>query len=952
MYRSTSLILGSIIALTGCTKENSPEQNKVAVQSIQAEIKQIDFIKYELENGLDVILHVDRSDPVVAIDLTAHVGSAREIAGRTGFAHLFEHLLFLDSENLGYGGLDEMNTRIGGEGTNGYTTNDVTKYFQAVPSDALEKIIWAEADKLGWFINTVTTPVLNNEKQVVKNEKRQRVDNQPYGHNWGLIGKTIYPPEHPYSWQVIGSLEDLDAAALTDVQNFYRRWYVPNNVTVTVTGDFDVEQARAWIEKYFAEIPRGDDVATLIPRSGKLTETSNLKVEDNFAKVPQLTLVWPAVEQFHTDSYALDILATYLTDGKRAPLNEVLIDEEKLTTTVSAFNNSAELAGEYYILVRANAGQDLTSIKTAIDKGLTRFEDNGISEDDLNRIKAGLEVDFYGNIQSVLGKAIQLGEYNTYTNDPGFIHQDIRNIQLVTTNDVMRVYQKYIKGKNYLATSFVPKGEDALALAGAVTATIKEEKIVQGAEEEVEFDPTARTFTPTASAFDRTIEPGFGGAITMPSPTVWRGKAQNNIELYGIENDETPLIYFSLKIDAGDIRASIDKPAVPTLTAALMNKGTANKTTAELEDAIKSIGSTISIFSNRNGSFITGSTLARNFDKTIALATEMLLEPRWDETEFETLMLEASNDIDQSAADPGSIVAREYQAILYPDDNIYSVYEYGAKDKLVTVTLDDLKAFYAASYTPAKAKFRIVGDVSSGEVEKSLQNLGSKWAGDTNPELNIPLAVQPQKSTIYFYDIPGAKQSSFRFGYPALAITDPDYVKTNAMNYLLGNIYTSRLMTELRVNKGYTYGIRSRFSAAKDRGTFSVRTSVRTNVTMESVQLIQDILANYGSDFSNEDLATTKSAIIKGQALKSETLSAKLGMLGEISAYGFASDYRVHNAAEIEAMTLADIRALSEKYLHPDNMYYVIVGDASTQAERLKALGFGDPVMLNSNTKD
>ncbi len=946
MMKPISLAASIIVALAGCTKESPKTQPE------QAAIKQIEFIKYELENGLDVILHVDRSDPVVAIDLTAHVGSAREIKGRTGFAHLFEHLLFLDSENLGYGGLDEMNTRIGGEGTNGYTTNDVTKYFQAVPSDALEKIIWAEADKLGWFINTVTTPVLNNEKQVVKNEKRQRVDNQPYGHNWGLIGKTIYPPEHPYSWQVIGSLEDLDAAALEDVQNFYRRWYVPNNVTVTVTGDFDVEQAKVWVEKYFAEIPRGDEVAALIPRAGTLDETVNLKVEDNFAKVPQLTLVWPAVEQFHKDAYALDILATYLSDGKRAPLNEVLIDEEKLTTTVSAFNNSAELAGEYYIMVRANAGQDLTAIKTAIDKGLTRFEQNGISEGDLNQIKAGLEVDFYGNIQSVLGKAIQLGEYNAYTNDPGFIHQDIRNIQAVTSDDVMQVYQTYIKDKNYVATSFVPRGEDALALAGAVTASIAEEKIVQGAEAVAEFDPTARTFTPTASAFDRTLEPAFGGTITMPTPTVWRGETQNGIALYGIENDETPLIYFSLKIDAGDIRASIDKPAVPTLTAALMNKGTANKTTAELEDAIKSIGASISVFSNTNGTFVTGSTLARHFATTMALAEEMLLEPRWDEVEFDTLMLEAANDIDQSAANPNSIVAREFQAILYPADNIYSVYEYGAKDKLETVTLDDLKAFYAASFTPANAKFRIVGDVSSDEVEAALQGLASQWTGKANAELDIARAAPPQSSTVHFYDIPGAKQSSFRFGYPALAITDPDYVKTNAMNYLLGNIYTSRLMTELRVNKGYTYGIRSSFAAAEDRGVFSVRTSVRSNVTLESAQLIRDILADYGPSFSSEYLATTKSAIIKGQALKSETLSAKLSMLGEISAYGFSSDYRVRNAAEIAAMTVEDVQELAGKYLRPDKMHYVIVGDAKTQAGRLHALGFDNPVMLGSVSPD
>ena len=250
----------------GETPSGAPET--VIEDSASAGNLEIGYETYTLDNGLDVILHVDRSDPVVAINLAANVGSSREVTGRTGFAHLFEHLLFMDSENLGYGGLDEMNTRIGGEGTNGFTTTDMTQYFQAVPADALEKVIWAEADKLGWFINTVTQSVIDTEKQVVKNEKRQRVDNQPYGHNFYVIGKAIYPEDHPYNWQVIGSLEDLEAATLEDVKTFYKRWYVPNNVTLTLSGHFDVDEAKALIEKYFGEIPRGPDVGPREARAG------------------------------------------------------------------------------------------------------------------------------------------------------------------------------------------------------------------------------------------------------------------------------------------------------------------------------------------------------------------------------------------------------------------------------------------------------------------------------------------------------------------------------------------------------------------------------------------------------------------------------------------------------------------------------------------------------------
>ncbi|MEO1405348.1 MAG: pitrilysin family protein, partial [Pseudomonadota bacterium] len=314
---------------------------------------------FELENGLNVIFHIDRSDPVVAVSITAHVGSSREKTGRTGFAHLFEHLLFLESENLGKGGLDRLSARIGGSGANGFTSRDQTTYLQTVPNNALEKMLWAEADKLGWFINTVTEPVLAKEKQVVKNEKRQVVDNRPYGHMFSMLHSNLYPEDHPYHWEVIGSLEDVQAATLDDVKTFYGDWYTPNNVTLVVAGDFDPEQAEAWVRRYFDEIPRGADIARQDARVPALDAVKSFVHEDNFAEQPRLAMLWPTVPEYHPDSYALDVLAALLTDGKRAPLNEVLIDEEKLTADVSGFTLPNELAGEFMLIVTAFEGIDL-----------------------------------------------------------------------------------------------------------------------------------------------------------------------------------------------------------------------------------------------------------------------------------------------------------------------------------------------------------------------------------------------------------------------------------------------------------------------------------------------------------------------------------------------------------------------------------------------------------------
>jgi len=941
-------LAASALAIAACSGAGSDAPKTETTPRADAALD-IKFEKFTLDNGLDVIFHVDRSDPVVAIDLAVHVGSGRETTGRTGFAHLFEHLLFLDSENLGYGGLDDMNTRIGGEGTNGFTTNDMTQYFQAVPKDALEKIIWAEADKLGWFINTVSQNVVDNEKQVVKNEKRLRVDNQPYGHNLYIVGKALYPEGHPYNWQVIGSLADLDAASLQDVKDFYKKWYVPNNVTVTISGDFDTSEAKTMVEKYFGEIPRGEDIPPYEAKPGSLDESINLYHEDNFATVPQLSVTWPAVEQYHPDAYALDILLSYLTVGKRAPLNEVMIDEDKVTSSVSGFNYTKEIAGELYLFISTNEGEDIDGLMPSLKKGFARFEEAGISQEDLDRIKAGIEVDFYGEVQSALGKAIQLGEYNVYTDDPGFYKKDIANIQAVSTADVMRVYNKYIKDKPAIYVSLVPKGELDLKLDESYTpaqADVVEEKIVEGEGAAPDFDPAARVLAETTpSSFDRTIEPGFGAAYDLPSATIWRDIFGNGLQVFGIQSNETPLINFSLRLDAGRQYGSTDKPAVAALTADMLEKGTANLTTAELEDAIKSLGSSISVSSGNTGTFVSGTTLKRNFDETVSLVMEMLTEPRWDAEEFALLKAKTLQNITQSEGNPNAISARENAKLSYPADNIYHYTSYGPKEKLEAVTLEDLKAFHSAYYLLSDAKLRIVGDYSIPDVKAKFGS-GSAIAQD-----DIRVAPGQAKlvteSKVYFYDVPGAKQSVLRIERPSLTAKDKDYPLAEAINFPLGAIYTSKLMSKLRVEKGYTYGIRSGFNGSEDRGSFNIRSSVRTNVTKESIDLIRDIVGNYGKDFTQDELDIMKGALLRGQALKNETLSDKLSMLGEVSAYGYPDNYRAQNAKAIEAMTLEDFKALAEEYLRPYAMNYLVVGDAATQAERLKDLGYGDPIMLN-----
>jgi zinc protease len=907
----------------------------------------VDYEKFTLDNGLDVIFHIDKSDPITAVALTFHVGSAREKTGRTGFAHLFEHLLFLESENLGPGGLDKLNAKVGGSGANGSTSRDRTNYFQTVPNDALEKMIWAEADKLGFFINTVTEQVVAKEKEVVKNEKRQGVDNVPYGHASYVIGKNLYPENHPYNWQVIGSLEDLQNATLADVKEFYGKWYVPNNATLVIAGDFDPAQAKAWVEKYFNEIPRGEEIAPVEKMPVSISEIKSLYHEDNFARVPQLTMTWPTVEQYNDDAYALSILGQLLSSGKKSPFYKVLVEDKKVTSNVSMYQYGAELAGEYQISVRAYQNTPLDTVMAAINEAFAKFEADGVNEQDLARIKAGQETSFYNGLSSVLGKAFQLAQYNIFANNPGYINEDIQKVLAVSAEDVMRVYEKYIKGKPYVTTSFVPRGQTNLILSGANKADVVEEAIVMGAEGE--FDLNERmAYEKTPSSFDRTVEPEYGPAPSFVIPNIWETEISNGMRVYGIENTELPLVQFNIRIKGGLLLDDPNKVGVANLLATLMTKGTKNKTPEELEEAIDMLGANINVSAGRESMSISGNTLAKNYDAVLSLVEEIIMEPRWDETEFELAKQRISSSIVQQKGNPGAIAGNAYNELLYGKDHIFSNNQAGTEESVSSITMDDLKAYYENNLSPSIASMHIVGDIKQNKVVSSLNSLNEKWASKPVEFPDYQLAEQPTTSKIYFYDVPDAKQSELRIGYLALAETDEDYYPAVVMNYILGGGgFASQLTQELREGKGYTYGIRSGFSGSDIKGPFSVSTSVRTNVTFESVELIKKILGDYPKVFNEQDLETTKGYLLKSNARAFETLGAKLGLLTDISAYGLPYDYVKQREEIVKAMTVARIQELASQYVNPNKMVYVVVGDAKTQMARLSALGFGNPILLN-----
>ena len=933
-----------LCVLVGCSepRTQAPEQAKQKPASSQLEI---DFTKYTLANGLDVVFHIDRSDPIVSVAIQYHVGSNREVKGRTGFAHLFEHMLFQQSQHVP---LDQFAQKIQSAGgtLNGGTWQDGTIYYEVVPNNALEMVLWLEADRMGWLLSTVDQASFDNQQDVVQNEKRQRVDNQPYGHTNYVIDKNMYPEDHPYNWQVIGSLDDIRNATLEDIHAFYKKWYGPNNATLVLAGDFEEDQARIWVEKYFGEIKSSEPVDPPKVLTVSLDQTKKVYHEDNFAKSPELNMVFPTVRQYQKDAYALDALASLLSDGKKAPLYQLLVEERQLAPSVSAWQSSLEIGGTLRFRIRAFPGKSLTEVERAVLDALAKFEEDGFSDQDLARIKTKSETNFYNGIASVLNKSFQLSQYNEYADSPGFIAQDLKNTLAVTREDVLRVYNDYIKGKNYVLTSFVPKGETELVAEGSVLFPIEEENITVAAKSEDGGETAA--VEPIPSSFDRTIEPQKGPDPVVNLPTVWRDQLANGVAVLGIEQNELPLVEMAIELKGGLLLEDPSKVGVSNLITDLLMEGTRNKTPIQLQEAIDDLGANVRVIADKESITLWINALRSKFDETLALAQEILLEPRWDEKEFERLKRETIEQIKRDEARPSSVATNVFHRLIYGESHILSHPLIGAVDSVSAITMDDLKTYYQKNFSPKAAHIEITGKLSKTEAMAALRSLEKDWSGD---EVVFPEQPEPPRltePTVYFVDMPKSKQSELRVGYLAAPYTDPEYFPAVVMNFKLGGGFSGFLNMILREEKGYTYGARSSFSGTVFPGPFTAFSAVRSNVTFESLEIIRDQIRGYKDGISEKDLNFTKDSLLKSDARAYETLSALRQMLGRIANYGLADDFVRERQQIIRDMTLEQHRSLAQKHL-PEAMIYLVVGDAETQLEPLKKLGFGDPVLIDKN---
>jgi zinc protease len=894
----------------------------------------IPYQKYTLSNGLTVILHKDASDPLVHVDMTYHVGSAREELGKSGFAHFFEHMMFQGSENVADEQHFKLITEAGGT-LNGTTNGDRTNYFQTVPANQLEKMLWLESDRMGFLVDAVTQEKFEVQRETVKNERGQSYDNRPYGLLGERVAEALYPAGHPYSWQTIGYLEDLDRVNVNDLKAFFLKWYGPNNATLTIGGDIDAKETLALVEQYFGSIPRGPKIAMPEKPSFTINEDRYISMEDN-VHLPLVYMSYPTVSVRHADEAPLDVLSSILGGGKTSLLYKNLV-KNQLVVQASVGHPCAELACTFTLLALPHpaSGKTLADIEKVIRDSLVEFEERGVQDDDLAKVKASMEASFIFGLQSVSGKVSTLAANQTFKGDPNYIEKDIARYANVTKADVMRVFKKYIKDQHAVIMSIVPKGKLDLIAAqdnfipaprskGQTSETSAESLVVRKAKDN----------------FDRSKMPISAANKSVAVPQMWNKTLANGIKVLGTQSIETPTTSLLLKIPAGHYYSDKDKAGVVSLLASALNESTTKRSAEEMSNELQKLGSSIAIYAGNQYLNVNVSTLTKNLDATMALVNEKLMHPAFIEAEFSRNKSNAIQGAINSKKDAGYLASTAYRQLLQAD-NIAATSSQGTEQSLNNIILADVKTFYEQQVKPSDSQLIVVSDLKEKTLIKSL-NVFSSWQGKGS-SLVLTLAKPETKAgVIYLVNKEGAAQSAIRIGKRSMTqdITG-EYYKSYLMNFTLGGAFNSRINLNLREDKGYTYGARSGFSADKFSGTFTASAEVRADVTDKSIiEFVNEIKGYSEQGITAEELSFMRNSINQRDALKYETPRAKLGFLAQILEYDLKPSFVQERAEIVETISAEEINALAKKHLNLAEMLMVVVGDAKTLKPQLKALGY------------
>ncbi len=829
----------------------------------------IPYEKYKLPNGLTVLLHEDHSDPIVNVMVTYKVGSNREDLGRSGFAHFFEHMMFQGSKHVA----DEEHFKIiqsAGGTMNGFTERDKTVYFETVPSNYLELALWLEADRMGFLLDSLYARKFENQRDAVKNEKSQNVENQPYAIGFiEEINKILYPYKHPYSWPIIGYVDELNAATLEDVRNFFLRWYGPNNAILTVSGDFDKQQTLKWIEKYFGTLKPCPEVKKLKVPPVILPENKYGAYSDR-VYLPLNLRVYPTVPQYHKDEAALDLLATMMGGGKNSIFYQKFVKNEKAVQAAVEHQNQ-ELIGEFQIYIVAYPPEDLNyeklfkEIDQRVKETLDEFEKTGITDEALTNAKSKYESSLYDVLDDVFSKAATISEWERLLGKGYTISDEIDRHNKVTKEDIIRVFNKYIKGNGAAVLNTYPiiNPKDSVKSVNPYPEVAKNYK--PGPEY------ANLKYEPNPDNFDRSIRPVPGAPKSVKIPDTYKFKLNNGIECIGTQYNESPKVTIEIEIEGGDmVHNDIKKIGLSSITAELMNQSTKNYTAEQMEAELDKLGSSINFSADKQSTNITITALKKNLDATLKLLEEKLFNPAFKEDELKRIKKQIREGIKSDEKRPQSIANKAYNYVLY-GENIFGL---SVSVKTIdNITLNDVKNYYEKYYSPNVTKVVIVGDITEQEAKQKIEFL-SKW---NNKGVNITspsFPNEPKNGQTYIVNKPGAPSSVIMMGHTSLKYDAyGDYYKNRIANFIFGGNFNSRINLNLREEKGYTYGIFSGFSGDKYTGKFTISSSVKRPATVASIAEVLKEFKNYvDNGITDKELEFTKNSLLNSEALKYESL--------------------------------------------------------------------------------
>jgi zinc protease len=889
----------------------------------------IPFEKYKLKNGLEVILSEDHTLPLVSVNIWYHVGPANEKAGRTGFAHLFEHMMFEGSQHVGAKAHFGYLEAAGATEINGTTNFDRTNYYATVPSNQLDLALWLESDRMGYLPGKLDIQNLANQRDVVRNERRQSTENTPYGLVEEGLYHELFPKDHPYYPAVIGSHLDVESAKLEDVREFFRQYYTPNNATMAIVGDFDKNKIKAQVEKYFGTIPEGPAVPKITVTTPPITSERRATITDQ-VELPRVYIGWITPPVFQPGDAESDLFSVILAGGKSSRLYKTLVYDKEIAQDVSASVEDARLGSIFELEVTAKPGVKPEDLEKAIDEEMDKIRKDGPTQAEVDRARNVTETGLIRGLQRTNGVANRLNFYNQYAGTPDYFSKDVARYDAVTPADVKNVIGKYF-AKNESAVVYGVPGEKKIT---DVPKTSDEENKKQAKE----AGPSKSAMADEAW---RATPPQAGPVPTFTLPVPKQVKLPNGLTVLLVERHNLPIIAATLFSMSGSELNPIDKPGLSSFTAGMLREGTTSRSAIKFAEDTDQIGASLESEAGYSSAYLTLSALTWNSDPGFDLLADATLHPAFDAKEIERLRSRRVTAVLQENDDPGTIAFRTVDKILYPNSP-YGFSILGTEASNKAITRDDMMAFWKRGYVPSNSVLAVSGDVNESQLAELTRKYFGNWSG---PDFKTKAPATPGAPTpsVSIVDKPAAPQTFLTLASLGASRNTPDYLPLEVMNTALGGLFSSRINMNLREEHGYTYGSFSTFQYRRGVGPFLTGGAIRTDATAPAAsEIFKELKRIRESELTADELKKSKDSFSKSLVGNFETTDAISSTIGLQFVFGLPLEYYRDLPAQIDKVTSADTLRVAKEYLHPEAMIVVAVGDRAKIEPGLKELKVGE----------